>query len=176
MSLRRFCVFLSLPGVRQQIAETVAGGRKAGRGARGRAGGRHFASSAKGTTEMLSLCHAQLAAWHLESEGEERSLHFHVSSALYLIPPRVEPQEKAFVLESSSVYCTFCLPFLFLLCPSNPPPPPSPLAHSQRLIRSPRFADSIQILRYFSSRLLPQNKCRSEKLSFFFLFGSFYFF
>lgn len=68
---------------------------------------------------------------------------------------------------------------LFFSCSPLPRPlPSSPLAHSQSLIRSPRFADSIQILRYFSSRLLPQNKCRSENVFFFppiWLFFIFYF-
>lgn len=65
----------------------------------------------------------------------------------------------------------------FALAPPPPPPPPPPLAYSQSLIHSPRFADSIQILRYFSNRLLPQNECRTEEGFFFLLlFGSFLFF
>lgn len=113
MSLLRFCVFLSLPGVRQQIAGTVVGDGKAGREKGGR---KSFCKLGKGHRQNALNLSCTIGSLALrEQRGGEKFAFRCVRSVLYLIPTHVEPWERAFVLKSSCVYCTFCLPFLFLL-------------------------------------------------------------
>lgn len=111
MSLLCFCVFLSLPGVRQQIAGPVVGDRKAGREKGGR---KSFCKLGKGHRQNALNLSCTIGSLALrEKRGGEKFAFACVRSVLYLIPPHVEPWESAFVLKSSCVYCTFCLPFLF---------------------------------------------------------------
>lgn len=139
MSLRCVRVFLFFcQACGKQITETVAGDRKAGgRKKKKKDWRKSFCKLGKGHNQnALNLSRTIGCVALGERGGEETSLHFHVSSALYLIPPHVEPREKAFVLKSSSVYCTFCLPFLLLF----PPPPTPPIVTTSAFTKSDSLA------------------------------------
>lgn len=118
MSLHRCCVFLSLLGVRRQIAETVAGDRKAGRGGGGKAGRSHFASSAKGAAKnALNLsCTIGRVALGQRGGGEEFSRELCALSDSTLC--RAQGKSFCAVVFLRLLYI---LRFLFLLCPSPPP-------------------------------------------------------
>lgn len=159
MSLLCVCVFLSLLGARQQIAGTVVGDRKAGREKRGR---KTFCKLGKGHRQNALKLSCTIGSLALrEQRGGEKFAFSCVRSVLYLIPPRVEPWERAFVLKSSCVYCTFCLPFLFCL---GSTPSLSPTAATTSVFTK---SDSLSSLCWFNSNLevLQQPPPASEWMS-----------